>query len=184
MENKVIVIDTEIDTKDIIESLIANRKDWDATSKLDRQRITGLNDDFSFIPLIKPKNSKNEFIQDVERQVETEFFKNYYSVKELWKKYNVKKPARTSFYKLAIKKYIDIHQDRGKYYFNKDSYYLTIQSNIHFYIGDTALRIQPGTFFWVGGGLPYGVMNIDRDESIFLKFDAYPNKNNPHHNIV
>lgn len=184
MEGSVIVVQTNIDTSTILESLSKNKDDWNVTSKKDRVKITGLEDDFNFLPLINPKISKNERIFDVDRHVETELFNNYPEVKQFFKYYNIKKPARSAFYRLGLRKTIEIHRDRGKYFINKDRYYLSVKSTFHFYIGESIIKIDPGTFFWVDNTIPSGIVNIDRDECVFLKFDAYPNKNNPHHLIL
>jgi hypothetical protein len=179
----VVVVKNNIEVNPFITKLYENWKDWNYMKDTDRIKYGSCLEQCKIIPLICVKESPSCKINDSDKQVNTNFLEKYNEVGDFFKEINIKRPSRSALLKFNNGAVIKNHLDTGNYYKTKDRYYLIIQSTFHILVGGVLLRLDPGVLYWINNKIPHGILNVGDQTGIILMFDAYQNKDNPHHFI-
>lgn len=87
-------------------------------------------------------------------------------------KRNFGKFDRCGFLSLPVGGYVGTHIDRGKYYFSRDRYHLSIQSTYRYTVGDEFVDVEPGTLLIFNNLLPHGTKNLGDEVRVTFVFDV------------
>ena len=175
--NNIIIIKTGIDTKPFLDQITED--DWNWVSR--QKGLGGDVNPYGFLPLVMAKVKRGEDAHDVNRQGKTALYKNYTSVHDFWRKYNITETGRAAFFRLQPGNKVRSHIDRGLYYQDKDRYHLSLAGTYEYTVGDEKMIVEPGTFFWFYNKIPHSAINVSEVDRVSLVWDVPHNEKNPHH---
>ena len=177
MYKNIKIIKTGIDTKPFLDQITEEDWNWVARQK----GIAGDKNPYGFLPLVMAKAQKGEDPHNVDRQIKTQMYQKFSSVRKFWKKWNINETGRAAFFRLQPGNRVNTHIDRGSYYLDKDRYHLSLAGTYEYTVGDEVMIVKPGTFFWFHNKIPHGAVNIGEVDRVSLVWDVPHSIKNPHH---